>query len=138
MTGRVPPAATWSWHQETSVPAIGILRETGALHPDDAEALTCRRLHHHPAFETFHHLGAQLRQARHFGGNIVGLDVYVDAAFVVDALDFHDGLVGRGLQHAVVSAAARMIEIHGATQSLAPEAGGAVDIGGPAVDQYCA
>src|SRR5258708_21647538 len=118
------------------VPAVGVLRKTGTLYPYDAEALAGRRLHHRPAFEAIHHLGAQLRQARHFGGDIVGLDVYVHATLVIHTLDLHDGLVGRGLQHTVVAAAARMVGIHGATERLAPEAGGPVQIGGPAVDQY--
>jgi hypothetical protein len=57
------------------VPAIGILRETGTLYPDDAETLAGRRLHDHPAFEALHHLGAQLCQTDHFGCDIVGFDV---------------------------------------------------------------
>jgi hypothetical protein len=75
-------------------------------------------------------------QARHFGWDVVGLDVYVNATLVVHALDLHDGLIGWGLQHAVIAAAARMAGVHGATQRLAPEAGGLVDIGGLAVDQH--
>lgn len=93
-----------AWHWIGSrlaglVPAVGILRETGTLYPDDAEALAGRRLHHHPALEAVHHRGAQLGQARHFGSDIVGLDVYVDPALVIHALDLHDGLVGRGVPY---------------------------------------
>ncbi len=40
------------------VPPVGILRETGTLYPYDAEALAGGRLHHHPALEVVHHLGA--------------------------------------------------------------------------------
>ena len=40
------------------VPPVGILRETGTLHPYDAEALAGGRLHHHPALQAVHHLGA--------------------------------------------------------------------------------
>src|SRR5438874_9055966 len=118
------------------VPAVRVLRETRTLYPYNAEALAGRRFHHHPTLEVIHHLGSQLCQARHFGSDVVRLDVYVDPALVLDALDLHDRLVGRGLQHAVVAAAARMAGIDGATQRLGPEAGGAVQIGGPAVDQH--
>jgi hypothetical protein len=62
----------------------------------------------------------------------------MDATLVLHALDLHDGLVGRGLQHAVVAAAARMLEVHGATECLTPVAGGLVHIGGLAVNQHSA
>ena len=55
---------------------------------------------------------------------------------VVHALDLHDGLVGRGFQHAVIAAAARMVWVYGATQRFAPEAGGVVHIGGFTVYQH--
>ena len=51
------------------------------------------------------------------------------------ALNLNDGLVGRSFQHTVIAAAARMFEVHGATQRLAPEARGLVHIGSFAVDQ---
>ena len=34
-----------------SVPPVGVLRETGTLHPFDAEALAGGRLHDHPALQ---------------------------------------------------------------------------------------
>ena len=71
-----------------------------------------------------------------FGRDVVSLNVYMDAALVVHALDLHDGLIGWGLQHPVIAAAARMAGVHGATQRLAPEARGLVHIGGLAVDQH--
>jgi hypothetical protein len=80
------------------VPPVGILRETGTLYPYDAEALAGGRLHDHPALQVVHHLGAEFPQARHFGRDVVGRDVYVDAALVVHALDLHDRLIGWGLQ----------------------------------------
>src|ERR1700752_41802 len=119
-----------------SVPAVGVLRKTGTLYSYDAEALAGGRLHHHPALQAIHHLGAQLPQSRHFGRDVVGFDVYMDAALMVHALDLHDWLIGRGLQHAIIAAATRMGMVHGPTQRLAPEAGGLVDIGGLAVDQH--
>jgi len=57
------------------VPGIGVLREAGTLHPYDAEALAGRRLHHHPAVQAIYQLGAQLAQARHFGRDVISLDV---------------------------------------------------------------
>jgi len=47
-----------SLEDQSLVPAVGILREAGALYPYDAEALAGRRLHHHPALQLVHHLGA--------------------------------------------------------------------------------
>jgi hypothetical protein len=94
---------------------VGVFRETGTLNPNDAEPLTGGRLHHHPVLQAVHHLGAQLLQARHFGRDVIGLNVYVDAALVVHALDLHDRLVGRGFQHDVIAAAARMFGVNGAT-----------------------
>src|SRR5260370_38851325 len=117
-------------------PAVSTLRETGTLSPYDAEALAGRRLQHHPMLQAIHDPGAQLLQASHFGRDIVGFDVYVDATLVVHALDLHYGLVGRGLQHAVIAAAARMVGVYGSTQRFAPEAGGRVHIGGLTVDQH--
>src|SRR5215472_18426286 len=61
------------------VPAVGVLRETGTLYPHDAEALACGRLHHDPALKAIHNFRAELLQARHFGRDVVGLDVYMDA-----------------------------------------------------------
>jgi hypothetical protein len=60
----------------------------------------------------------------------------MNAAIVVDALDLHDRLVGRGLQHAEVAAASWVVLVHGAPQRYAPEAGGPVHVGGSAIDQY--
>ena len=91
------------------------------LYPHDAEALAGGRLHHHPALQALRDLGPQLLQARHFGRNVVGLDVYVDATLVVHALDLHHRLIGQGLQHAVVLAAVRVLRVHGTTERLAPE-----------------
>src|SRR6185295_11991504 len=83
------------------VPALGVLRKTGALHSDYAEALAGGRLHHHPALEAVHDLGAEFRQTCDFRRNIVGLNVDVDAALVIDALDLHDGLIGWRFEHQV-------------------------------------
>ena len=116
------------------VPVVGVLRKTRALNSDDAEPLTRGRLHYHPTLQAIHNLGAQRLQAQHFGRDVIGLDVYVDPALVVHALDLHDRLIGRGLQHEVIAATARMLGINWATQRPAPEVGGLVNIGSLAVD----
>src|SRR5262245_22753646 len=119
-----------------SIPAVSILRKTGTLHPYDAEALAGWRPHHHPTPRPAHDLGTHLLQACHFGGNVVGLDVYVNATLVVHPLDFHDRLVRRGLQHSVIAAAVRMFGVNNAAERFAPEARGLLHVGGLAIDQH--
>ena len=70
-----------------SVPVVRILRETRTLHAHDAEALSGWGLHHHPALQAVHDVRAQPLKARHFGTDIVGLDIQVHAALVIDALN---------------------------------------------------
>src|SRR5581483_4895878 len=118
------------------LPAVGVLRETGALDPDDAKALTARGFHHHPALEPTHDFCAQLAQTGHFRGNIVCLDVEVNTALVLQALDLHDGLIGRCLQHAVVATRAGMTRVHWTTQRVGPETGRRIDIVSLTVDQH--
>jgi hypothetical protein len=43
---------------QSLVPAVGVLRETGTLYPNDTEALAGGRLHHHPALQAVCDLGA--------------------------------------------------------------------------------
>src|SRR5215475_7458960 len=118
------------------IPAVSILRETRTLHPYDAKTLAGRRLHHHPTPQPAHYLRTQLLQAHHFRGDIVGLDVYVNATLVVHPLDFHNRLVGRRLQHSVIAAAVRMVGVDSAAERLAPKARGLIHVGGIAVDQH--
>lgn len=110
--------------------------EARALDLDDAEALAGRRLHHHPAIEPARDLGAQLLEARDLGGDVVGLDVDVDAALMLDALNLHDRLVGRRLEHAVGAAAHRMRAVDGTAQGFRPKARRRVHIGDLAIDQH--
>src|SRR5262249_41543944 len=112
-------------------PTVGVLREPGSLDPHDAEALPGRCLHDYPSLESLDYGRAQLRQARHFG-----LDVEVDPALVIDALDLHDGLIGRSMQHDVIAACARVVAIHGTTQRASPELGRLFQIGGLAVNEH--
>src|SRR5690348_11003896 len=100
--------------------------------------LPARRLHHDPTRQFLHHFRAELLQALHFGGDIVGLDVDVHAALVVHPLDLHDGLVRRGLQHSIVTAAAGVFRIHGSAEGRGPEPSSCVQVFGLAVDQQCA
>jgi hypothetical protein len=55
----------------------------------------------------------------HLRGDVVGLDIDVHAALVLDALDLHDRLVRRRFQHAVVAPRARVVGVDSATQRLA-------------------
>src|SRR5262245_28519008 len=71
-----------SW-RSSLFPGIGVLWETGTLHPYDAEALASWRLHHHPAIQAIDYPGTQFLQTRDFGMDVVGLNVQVDAAVVV-------------------------------------------------------
>jgi hypothetical protein len=114
-----------------SVPPVRILRETRTLHPHDAEPLSSRGWHHHPALQAVHDVRTQVLLTRYLGRDIIGLDVQVDAAFMVDTLNLHSEFVRRGLQHPIVAAAAPMIEAHGTTERLCLEASGLVHMCGP-------
>jgi hypothetical protein len=118
-----------------SVPLVCIPWETRTLHTHDAEPLASRSLHHHPPLQANHDVRPQFLETRDLRRNIVRLDVQVDATFVIDALNLHNGFVWWGLQHPVVAAAAPMIVIHGTTECHCPEAGGLVYIRGITVDQ---
>jgi hypothetical protein len=117
------------------IPAIGVLCKSRPLYPHDAKPLASWRLHHDPAFQPTHDLGAERFEARDFRGNVIALNVNVDAAFMVDALDLHDRFVRRRRQHSVPVAAARMIEIRWAPERLGPKTSRRVHIGDIAIDQ---
>jgi hypothetical protein len=119
-----------------SVPAVGVLGEARTLDLDDAEALAGRRLHHHPAREPARDPGAQVLEPRDLGFDVVGLDVDVDAALVLDALNLDDRLAGRRLEHAVGAAAHRMGAVDRAAERFRPEARRRVDVGDLAIDQH--
>src|SRR5262245_59452796 len=120
----------------TLIPAVGVLREARALYPHNAEALAGRCLHDDPALRTIHHRRAQPFEAAHLGGNVVGLDVYVHAALVLDALDLDDRLVCRCCKHAVIVAAHRMVKVHGTAERGGPEVSGLVHVDRLAVNQH--
>jgi hypothetical protein len=114
----------------------GILRKARALDVHDAKSLTGWGLHHNPTLQSLNNACAKLLQPRHFARHVVRLNVDMDAAFMLDALDLHDGFVGLGRKHAIVSARARMVEIDRATQRLGPEARGFVHVRHIAIDQH--
>src|SRR6185295_9399745 len=85
-------------------PGPGGLREARALHADDAEALAGGRAHDDPTLHALVDCRAQLLEARDFGGDVVGFDVDVHAAFMADALDLNAEFAWPILEHPVVAA----------------------------------
>src|SRR5262249_48955278 len=69
-----------------SLPLVRLGGEVGALVADDAEALAGRCLHHPPRADLLQPLGAERLEPAHLGLDVVGLDVQVHAAGVVDLL----------------------------------------------------
>jgi hypothetical protein len=119
----------------SSDPAVRILGEPGALDPNNAKPLPCGGLHYYPTLQTVDHRSTQLFQAGHFSRNVIGLNIQVNPALVINPLNFNNGLVLRRFQHTVVAATARVIQVDRATQRLSPEAGSLVNIGGIAIDE---
>ena len=107
-----------------------------ALHTDDAEALAGGRAHHHPSLHARVDRRAEFFEPRDFGGDVVGLDVDMDPAFVVHALDLDADLLRRSLEHDVIAACAGMVRIYRPAQRLRPETRRCADIVHVAVDQY--
>jgi hypothetical protein len=105
----------------SSIPAICILGKTRSLYANDTESLSRGRLHYHPGLDALYLPGAQPYKARHLGLNIVAFYVNVDATFMFHFLDFHNGLIRRSLQHAIVATAAGVAEIRGVTKCLCPK-----------------
>src|SRR5262245_26027178 len=120
----VPVLVTTASSTRGLIPAVGVLREARALYPHNAEALAGRRLHDDPALGAIHHRRAQPFEAAHLGRNVVGLDVYVHAALVLDALDLDDRLVCRCCKHAVIVTAHRMVKVHRTAEHGGPEVSG--------------
>ena len=95
-------------HQNMGVPAWRTLKKSVCLR-------SSRR-----RFESF--------QARHFCIDVVGLDVQMNAALMLNALNLHDRLVRRSFQHHVVTASAGMVAIHRAPECVSPEMRGPIEI----------
>lgn len=95
-----------------SGPSVRVFREPGPLHPHDAEPLPGRGLHDNPALQPLDDFGTELLQSGDLGRGIICLDVQVDPTVMTDALNLHDKLVRRRLQHPVIPAATRMFGIY--------------------------
>jgi hypothetical protein len=91
--------------------------------------------HDDPSFHALVNFRAEFLEAGDLGRNVVGLDIDVHATLALHALDLNAEFVRRGLEHAVIAAAAGMIWIDGAAQRLGPEPGRRIDIIGLAVNQ---
>src|SRR5688572_31669972 len=68
----------------TLFPDVRVLPEALVLRPDDAKALTGRRLHDHPGLDFLHALRAELLEPLDLSLDVVRLDVEMDAAFMID------------------------------------------------------
>jgi hypothetical protein len=77
-------------------------------------------------------------QARYLSGNIVGFNVNVNPALVVDALNLDNRLIGRCCQHAVIAASPWMAGIYRAAQRIGPEPGGVINIRHATINQKSA
>src|SRR3546814_18647470 len=78
-----------------SLPLGGAGGKIAALRAHHAEALAARRLHDPPALHLGDALGAERLQALHLRLDVVGLDVEMHAALVLDLLPQHLRLVRR-------------------------------------------
>lgn len=119
-------------------PARGVLGETRALNSDNAKALPCRGLHHHPAFQTIYYFGPQSLQAGNLGWNIVSFNIDMNPALMLDALDLDNGFIWRSFQHAVVSARPGVVGIDCTAKRIGPELGRLINIRCAAINQKCA
>jgi hypothetical protein len=117
-----------------ALPHRCVLRKPVALHAHDTEPLAGRRAHDDPSLHALVDRRAEFLEAGDFGRDVVGLDIEVDAAFMLDTLDLDIDLVRLAREHDVVAAGAWMIRIHRTAQRLGPETRGRVDVIGLAVD----
>ena len=86
---RAPPPASPRYRSGSGQRcAVGL--EIAGLRADHAEAVTGRRLHHHPGLDPGDLAGAEPLEPRHLGRDVVALDVEMDPRRVVD--DLHLGV----------------------------------------------
>jgi hypothetical protein len=121
--------------EDCLIPACRVLGESWPLNADNAEPLPSGGLHHDPALQAINHSRPQCFQACYLGGNVVGFDVNVNAALMLNALNLDDRLVGRRYQHAVIATSPRMDGIHFAAQCISPELSRLIDIRYAAINQ---
>jgi hypothetical protein len=105
------------------------------VHLHHAETLAARRLHHPPPLHEGDALRAQCFQPRHFGVDVVGLDVQVHARGVVDLLHLDVQIAGRVAEHLVFAAVVAGIGVGDAdAERAAPERGCRIEVIDVAVD----
>ena len=71
---------------------------------------------------------SQRFQTRYLSRNVVGFNVDVNPALMLDALNLDNGLIGRCCQHAVIAASPWVVGIYLAAECIGPEPGGLIDI----------
>src|SRR5438067_4426857 len=103
--------------------------ERPALRVQHAEALARRRLHHDPALDVRDATGAERFQAARLSLEVVGLDVEMDAAFMLDLLYEQDRFTRVGVEQAIRWIAFRFGP-PAASERAAPELRSGVEIGG--------
>src|SRR5437764_2941585 len=107
--------------------------ERSALRVHDAETLARRRLHHDPALDVRNATGAEHLEAARLGLEVVGLDVEMDAALMLDLLYEQDRLARVGIQQAIQRIALGFGP-PAASKRATPELRSGVEIGGLAIE----
>ena len=70
----------------TLIPKISRVVEIGTLLADHAKTLASRCFHHHPAANVGNAAGTKIFQTGHFCFDIVGFEIQVDTAGVINLL----------------------------------------------------
>ena len=104
------------------------------LRPHDAEALAGRRFHHAPGVNPGHPPGAERLESPHLGLHVVRFDVEMHATRMSDRLDFDVQPVVRIDQPDIFFAFGRRQGLDRHAERVAPEARGALQVRGIAVD----
>ena len=115
-------------------PGPGLPGKAGALRPNDAEALPGGRFHYPPGLDPRHPPRAQALEPPDFGVDVVGLDVQVDAARMLDGLDQNRHFIASDGQAAVVCRAWVFRTLGSAAERGRPECRGLVEAIALAVD----
>src|SRR5579863_7779792 len=115
-------------------PHVGLGGEVRALWPDNAEALTGRRLHHPPGTHLSDTLRSELLEPPHFGFDVIGFDVEMHSARVLDLLHLDVHLFRATLEHPIARLRRVRRRFHGVAEGSAPERSRPIEVLGPAVD----
>jgi len=116
------------------LPGIRRLFEIGVKGPDHAKPLTRGRLHYNPTANIGNSPGSEAFQACHFRPDIIGFDIQVNPARVVDFLHFYIQVFRPGFQAAVERLAGPWIGDGNQAERLGPECRSLVQIIRIAVD----